>query len=640
MSRKQKKVLARIISAAVLLIAAYIADRALQSGSFRSFVPLFYLVPYFVIGYDVLRKAVKNIFNGRLFDENFLMTIATVGAMCIGFFPNAEPEYAEAVFVMLFYQTGELFQSIAVGKSRRSISKLMEIRPDTAYITVDGETVEIDPEELKVGDIITVRPGDRIPTDGRVVEGSSAINTVALTGEAMPREVAPGDSVISGCVNMSGVLTVEVTKVFAESTVSRILELVENSSENKSRSENFITKFARVYTPIIVCAAVALAFLPPIFSADAYLQAFPKWLIRALSFLVISCPCALVISVPLSFFGGIGGTSKRGVLVKGSNYLEALAKTDTVVFDKTGTLTKGAFEVTEIHGHGISDGELLRLSASAECFSNHPIATALNKAFDGEIDSSEVEDVTETAGHGVTATVGKSKVACGNSKLMNALGLSADCYDGNGTVVHIAVDGEYKGFIVISDSIKENAVSGLAALKENGVRRLCMLTGDRKATAAGVAEALGEIEYRAELLPEDKVSEVSRLISEMPDGGKLAFVGDGINDAPVLMRADIGIAMGALGSDAAIEAADIVIMDDDPGKIAPAIKIARRTLKIVRENIVFALSVKAAVLILSIFGLAPMWAAVFADVGVAVIAILNAMRTLNLFETRRQYSLK
>ncbi len=629
MSRKQKKVLARIISAAVLLIAAYIADRALQSGSFRSFVPLFYLVSYFVIGYDVLRKAVKNIFTGRLFDENFLMTIATVGAMCIGFFPNAEPEYAEAVFVMLFYQTGELFQSIAVGKSRRSISKLMEIRPDTAYITVDGETVEIDPEELKVGDIITVRPGDRIPTDGRVVEGSSAINTVALTGEALPREVAPGDSVISGCVNMSGVLTVEVTKVFAESTVSRILELVENSSENKSRSENFITKFARVYTPIIVCAAVALAFLPPIFSADAYLQAFPKWLIRALSFLVISCPCALVISVPLSFFGGIGGTSKRGVLVKGSNYLEALAKTDTVVFDKTGTLTKGAFEVTEIHGHGISDGELLRLSALAECFSNHPIATALNKAFDGEIDSSEVEDVTETAGHGVTATVGKSKVACGNSKLMNALGLSADCYDGSGTVVHVAVDGEYKGFIVISDSIKENAVSGLATLKENGIRRLCMLTGDRKATAAGVAEVLGGIEYRAELLPEDKVSEVSRLIAEMPDGGKLAFVGDGINDAPVLMRADIGIAMGALGSDAAIEAADIVIMDDDPGKIAPAIKIARRTLKIVRENIVFALSVKAAVLILSIFGLAPMWAAVFADVGVAVIAILNAMRTLN-----------
>lgn len=629
MSGKQKKILVRIISAAILLIAAYTADKTVQSVGFRSVVPLMYLVPYFVIGYDVLCKAAKNIFNGRLFDENFLMTIATVGAMCIGLFPNAEPEYAEAVFVMLFYQTGELFQSIAVGKSRRSISKLMEIRPDTAFIMVDGETVEIDPEELKVGDIITVRPGDRIPTDGRVIEGSSAVNTVALTGEALPREVAPGDGVISGCVNMSGVLTVEVTKVFAESTVSRILELVENSSENKSRSENFITKFARVYTPIIVCAAAALAFLPPLFSAETYLQAFPKWLIRALSFLVISCPCALVISVPLSFFGGIGGTSKRGVLVKGSNYLEALAKTDTVVFDKTGTLTKGAFEVTEIHAHGISDGELLRLAASAECFSNHPIATALNKAFDGEIDRLKVEDVTETAGHGVTATVGKSRVSCGNGKLMNALGLSAESYDGNGTVVHVAIDGEYKGFMVISDSIKENAVSGLAALKQNGVRRLCMLTGDRKSTAAGVAEALGNIEYRAELLPEDKVAEVGKLIAEMPDGGKLAFVGDGINDAPVLMRADIGIAMGALGSDAAIEAADIVLMDDDPGKIAPAIKIARRTLKIVHENIAFALSVKAAVLILSIFGLAPMWAAVFADVGVAVIAILNAMRTLN-----------
>lgn len=628
MSRKQRKTLVRIIISAVLLVAAAVVSALLPKSVSRVVSPFIYLVPYFIIGYDVLFKAARNIVNGRLFDENFLMTVATVGAMCIGLFPEAEPEYAEAVFVMLFYQTGELFQSIAVGKSRRSISGLLEIRPDTAYIRCDGETVEIDPEELSVGDIITVRPGDRIPVDGRVVSGTSAIDTVALTGESVPRDVTVGDGVISGCVNLSGVLSVEVTKVFAESTVSRILELVENSSANKSRSENFITKFARVYTPSIVVAAAVLAFIPPIFCAGGYISQLPKWLIRALSFLVISCPCALVISVPLSFFGGIGGASKKGILIKGSNYLEALSQVDTVVFDKTGTLTKGTFTVTELRPKGITEEEFAETAALAESYSAHPIAVALCNASAVLPDKRRVSDVKETAGHGVTATVDGHFVACGNEKLMQSLNIDFEAEVALGTVVHMAVDGEYKGYAVISDTLKETSKTAVEKLGECGVKKVCLLTGDREEAAAEVARQLGNIEYRASLLPADKVDEVEKLSKSIEKGGKLAFVGDGINDAPVLMRADIGIAMGALGSDAAIEAADIVLMDDDPAKIATAVSVARKTLRIVKENIVFALAVKAAVLILGIFGFAPMWAAVFADVGVAVIAILNAIRTL------------
>ncbi len=628
MSRKQRKTLFRIISSAVLLAAAFLIDSFVIKGRFFALELAVYLVPYFIIGYDVLWDAVRNIKNGQVFDENFLMAIATIGAVCIGFFPDTEKQYAEAVFVMLFYQTGELFQSIAVGKSRRSISQLMDIRPDIAYIERNGVIEEVDPETVSVGDVITIRPGDRIPLDGVVVSGESALDTVALTGEAVPREVRCGDAVISGCVNMSGVLTVEVTKLFSESTVSRILELVENSSANKSKSENFITKFARYYTPAVVIAAVILAFVPPFFVSGAYLAALPSWLIRALTFLVISCPCALVISVPLSFFGGIGGASKKGVLIKGSNYLETLAAVDTVIFDKTGTLTKGTFSVTEIHSRQLPDHELLKLAALAESYSNHPAAVALRNAHSHDNGTSSVTDTREIAGHGVTAKVDGVEVACGNKKLMDSLSLTAEDFDGAGTVVHIAVDGCYEGFIVISDEIKPTSENAIKSLHGVGVRRTVMLTGDRRETAEKVAAELKLNEYRAELLPQDKVCEVEKLISEVPNGKKLVFVGDGINDAPVLMRADVGIAMGALGSDAAIEAADVVLMDDDPSKIAPAISLARRTLRIVRQNIAFALGVKAVVLILSILGFTPMWLAIFADVGVAVIAILNAMRTL------------
>lgn len=628
MSRKQKKVLIRIIVSGVLLVAAKLIDSLVLKE--RYFLPelLLYLLPYFIIGYDVLWNAARNIIRGQVFDENFLMAIATVGAICIGFFPNTEKNYAEAVFVMLFYQTGELFQSIAVGKSRRSISALMDIRPDVAYIERNGAIEEVEPEQVAVGDIIVVRPGDRVPLDGTVLSGESALDTVALTGESVPREVSAGDAVISGCINISAVLKVKVTKAFGESTVSRILELVENSSAAKSRSENFITRFARYYTPAVVIAAVVLAFLPPLFASSSYISALPSWIIRALSFLIISCPCALVISVPLSFFGGIGGASKKGILVKGSNYLEALAKADTVVFDKTGTLTRGDFTVTEIHSNSLTQEQLLKFSAFAECYSNHPVALALKNAYKGELDTERVSDVKELAGHGVNATVDSTAVACGNDKLMQSMGLSPSEYNQNGTVVHVAIDGKYSGYIVISDEVKPTSAGAIKAIRQAGVRRTVMLTGDREETAKAVCDSLGIDEYRAELLPAEKVAEVEKLLAEKPNSGNLVFVGDGINDAPVLMRADVGIAMGALGSDAAIEAADIVLMDDDPAKIAPAISIARKTLSIVRQNIVFALGVKAAVLILSIFGHAPMWAAVFADVGVSVIAILNAMRTL------------
>lgn len=628
MSRKQKKVLIRIIVSGVLLVAAKLIDSLVLKE--RYFLPelLLYLLPYFIIGYDVLWNAARNIIRGQVFDENFLMAIATVGAICIGFFPNTEKNYAEAVFVMLFYQTGELFQSIAVGKSRRSISALMDIRPDVAYIERNGAIEEVEPEQVAVGDIIVVRPGDRVPLDGTVLSGESALDTVALTGESVPREVSAGDAVISGCINISAVLKVKVTKAFGESTVSRILELVENSSAAKSRSENFITRFARYYTPAVVIAAVVLAFLPPLFASSSYISALPSWIIRALSFLIISCPCALVISVPLSFFGGIGGASKKGILVKGSNYLEALAKADTVVFDKTGTLTRGDFTVTEIHSNSLTQEQLLKFAAFAECYSNHPVALALKNAYKGELDTERVSDVKELAGHGVNATVDSTAVACGNDKLMQSMGLSPSEYNQNGTVVHVAIDGKYSGYIVISDEVKPTSAGAIKAIRQAGVRRTVMLTGDREETAKAVCDSLGIDEYRAELLPAEKVAEVEKLLAEKPNSGNLVFVGDGINDAPVLMRADVGIAMGALGSDAAIEAADIVLMDDDPAKIAPAISIARKTLSIVRQNIVFALGVKAAVLILSIFGHAPMWAAVFADVGVSVIAILNAMRTL------------
>ena len=556
------------------------------------------------------------------------MVVATLGALCIGFFPDTEEQYREAVFVMLFYQVGELFQSVAVGKSRKSISSLMDIRPDCAYIERDGELVPVDPETVAVGDIITVRPGEKIPLDGIVTEGTSDLNTVALTGEADPRAVAAGDAVISGCVNMSGVIKVKVTHTFGESTVSKILELVENSSENKSKSEQFITKFARIYTPAVVIAAVLLAVLPPLVIPGSFIANFPTWLIRALTFLVISCPCALVISVPLSFFGGIGGASKKGILVKGSNYLETLSKVKTAVFDKTGTLTKGTFSVTEIHPENITEEQLLHLAAHAEAFSNHPIAVSLRNAYGKPVNMDAVADVSEITGRGVKAKVDGKTVYAGNAALMQETGLTPAACPAPGTVIHVSYDGKYAGYLLISDTPKETSKAAIAALKECGVERIVMLTGDRKETAEAISKELSIDEYHAGLLPADKVDMVEKLLSENRTDGKLAFVGDGINDAPVLMRADVGIAMGALGSDAAIEAADIVLMDDDPAKIAEAMKISRFTLRIVRQNIVFALAVKAAVLLLGALGLAPMWLAVFADVGVAFLAILNAMRTL------------
>lgn len=617
MNKKQKKVLIRIIAAVVLLIAlAFVpAEGWLQFA--------LYMIPYLVIGYDILKKAVKGILNRQVFDENFLMAVATIGAIALG-------DYKEGVAVMLFYQIGELFQSYAVGKSRRNISELMDIRPDYANVEQDGELVQVDPDEVEIGTVILVKPGEKIPIDGIVVEGASSLNTSALTGESLPREAKEGDEVISGCINMTGLLKIRTTKEFGESTVSKILELVENSSSRKSRSENFISKFARIYTPAVCYGAVALAFLPPIvrmvfmgLPAD-----FGTWIYRALTFLVISCPCALVISIPLSFFAGIGGASKEGVLVKGSNYLETLSQTRYVVFDKTGTMTQGVFEVSGIYPAALSKEELVEYAACAESYSSHPISKSLQKAYGKEIDKNRVADVKEISGKGVTAQVDGRLVAAGNGKLMEQLGVPYTVCNEVGTLVYVAVDGRFAGCILISDLLKPHAKEAIAALKNAGVTRTVMLTGDTKRVADAVAAELGIHEVCSELLPADKVSRVEELLARKSGKEKLAFVGDGINDAPVLSRADIGIAMGALGSDAAIEAADIVLMDDDPLKIAKAIRISRKCIRIVYENIYFAIGIKVICLILGALGIANMWAAIFADVGVMVIAVLNAIRAL------------
>ena len=612
MSKKQKRMLIRVIVSAVLFVVCMLLP---LTGWVRLLV---FLAPYGVIGWDVLWRAVRNIAHGQVFDENFLMALATVGALAIG-------EYPEAVFVMLFYQVGELFQSYAVDQSRKSITALMDIRPDYANMEgPDGQLEQVDPEDVAVGDTIVIKAGERIPLDGVVLEGSSTVDTAALTGESLPRQVESGDDVISGCVNLSGLLKVRVTKAFEESTVAKILDLVENSASKKAKAENFITKFARYYTPIVVLAAVALAFLPPLFTSIQWVDSIQ----RALNFLVVSCPCALVISVPLSFFGGIGGASKDGILVKGGNYLEVLARTEIVVFDKTGTLTRGVFNVTAIHPDHCDQGQLLELAALAECWSDHPISRSLKEAYGREMDSSRVSSVEEVAGRGVKAVVDGHTICAGNDKLMEDIGVSWHPCHRVGTTVHVASDGVYLGHIVISDEVKPDAKEAVAALKAAGVRKTVMLTGDAQAVGEDVAKQLGLDEVHTQLLPADKVERVEELLKEVSPKGALAFVGDGINDAPVLSRADIGIAMGGLGSDAAIEAADIVLMDDKPSKIAHAIRIARRTLSIVRQNIVFALAVKLLVLVLSAVGLVSMWAAVFADVGVSVIAILNAMRAL------------
>ena len=617
MTRKQKKMLVRIAVSAVLLIAAVLVP---YQGLWRFAL---FLPAYFVIGWDVLWRAVRNIAHGQVFDENFLMALATVGAFCTGFF--GQGEYPEAVFVMLFYQVGELFQSYAVGKSRKSIASLMDIRPDYANVERDGKLLQVDPEEVAVGDTITVKAGEKIPLDGLVLEGSSLVNTSALTGESVPRQVRPGDSVISGCVNQNGLLRVQVTKAFGESTVQKILDLVENASSKKAKAENFITKFARYYTPVVVFCALALAVVPPLFVGD-----WTGWVQKALIFLVVSCPCALVISVPLSFFGGIGGASRQGILVKGGNYLEVLADTELVVFDKTGTLTKGVFQVTAIHPEGDSQQELLELAALAERYSDHPISRSLKEAWGKALDTARVGQVEELSGRGVRAQVDGKEVWAGNGKLMEEIGLAYRPSGQVGTVVHVAAEGRYLGYILIADEVKPDAKEAIAALKAQGVKKTVLLTGDAKDVGEAVAQELGLDEAYTQLLPGDKVERVEALLQETSPKGKLAFVGDGINDAPVLSRADIGIAMGALGSDAAIEAADLVLMDDKPSKIAKAMEISKRTLRIVRQNIVFALAVKLLVLMLTPFGLANLWEAVFADVGVMVLAILNASRALQV----------
>ena len=622
MTKKQKKMLYRILIAAALFLAAKFAPLPPLLST------LLYFIAYFTVGCDILRKAWKGICNHQVFDENFLMAVATIGAIALAVYERSG-DYAEAVAVMLFYQIGELFQSCAVGKSRRSIASLMDIRPDYANIERDGKLEQVDPDEVEVGTVITVQPGEKIPIDGCIVEGASALNTAALTGESLPRDVTPGDEVISGCINMTGVLKVRTTKAFGESTVSKILELMENSSSHKSRSENFISRFARVYTPAVCYGALALAVLPPLFNLiSGAPAAWGVWVYRALTFLVISCPCALVISIPLSFFAGLGGASREGILIKGSNYLEALSKTKTVVFDKTGTLTQGVFEVTGVHHSPMEERKLLAYAALAECASSHPISKSLQKACGGELDRSRVTDIEERSGRGVVATVDGHTVAAGNGRLMDELGVKWQECRSVGTIVHMAVDGAYAGHIVISDVIKPGAREAIAALRRAGVRKTVMLTGDMQKVAAKVAEELGVDDFRAELLPGDKVSEVERLLGEKGSGECLAFVGDGINDAPVLSRADIGIAMGAMGSDAAIEAADVVLMDDDPMKIAKGIRISRKCLRIVYENIAFALGIKALCLVLGALGLANMWAAIFADVGVMVLAVLNAIRAL------------
>ena len=623
MTKKQKKMLVRILITAVMLIAL-------------NFIPitgvwqlLAYVAAYLVIGYDILRKAGKGILNGRAFDENFLMALATLGAFFLAIWTKSG-DYVEGIAVMLFYQIGELFQSYAVGKSRKNISALMDIRPDYANIEADGQLTQVDPDEVAVGSIIVVQPGEKVPLDGVVVEGAASLNTSALTGESLPRDVKEGDEIISGCIDMSGVLKIRTTKAFGESTVSKILDLVENASSRKSRSEAFISRFAKVYTPAVCAAALALAVLVPLGRMLAGLDAgWTDWVYRALSFLVVSCPCALVISIPLSFFAGIGGASREGVLIKGSNYLEALSEAKIVVFDKTGTLTQGVFEVTAVHHSLMDEAQLLEYAALAECASSHPISKSLQKAYGKEIDRSRVTDIEELSGHGITATVDGNAVAAGNSKLMKKLGIEYhDCHS-TGTIIHMAVDGQYAGHIVISDIVKPHSKEALEQLKRAGVRKTVMLTGDAKRVADSVAAGLGVDEVRSELLPGDKVAEVEKLLAAKGKNEMLAFVGDGINDAPVLTRADIGIAMGAMGSDAAIEAADIVLMDDDPLQIAKAIQISRKCIGIVRQNIVFSLVVKFGCLALVAFGAANMWAAIFADVGVMVLAVLNAIRALN-----------
>ncbi len=625
MEKESKTRLVRIILSAVFLGIAIFIEKNLDLGVGQLLAV--YLIPYLIAGYDTLLEAGEKIVKGDFLDEDFLMSIATVGALCIGFLPGAETQFPEAVFVMLFFQVGELFEEIAEGRSRRSISGLMDIRPDTAEVERDGRILTVNPNEVKVGEIIVVKPGEKVPMDGIVIEGESSLNTVALTGESVPRSISRGDGIISGCVNLTGVIRAEVTKVFGESTATRILNLVENASESKSRSESFISRFAGIYTPVVVIAALALAFIPPVLSGD-FGSTFSIWLYRALTFLIVSCPCALVISVPLSFFGGIGGASSKGILIKGSNYLEALAKVGTVVFDKTGTLTEGVFDVTAVHPEKIDANELLHLAAHVERYSLHPIAVSLKNAFPGEDDGCLVENVEEIAGHGVRASVNGRWVCVGNTRMMDMTGAKWKPCENNGTVVHVSVDGVYAGHIVVSDRIKADSAEAVKSLKEEGVTRTVMLTGDKREVAEHVASAIGLDDFRAELLPSDKVVELERLLAEKPHGKTLAFVGDGMNDAPVLARADLGIAMGGLGSDAAIEAADVVLMDDKPSKIVLGVRISRKTLRIARENTFFAIFIKLVVLGLAAAGIATMWMAVFADVGVTVLAVMNAMRAL------------
>jgi len=623
MSKKQQIVLWRILISALLLVTVKVLASFVELNRFVEL--LLYLIPYLVIGYDILKKAVKGIFKGQMFNENFLMAVATVGAMALG-------EYLEGAAVMLFYQIGELFQSVAVGRSRKNISELMDIRPDYANVEIDGKIVKADPDDVEIGTEIIINPGEKVPIDGVITYGSTTLNTSALTGESVPREAAAGDEIISGSINLSGMIRVKTTKEFGDSTVSKILDLVENSSMKKSKSENFITKFAGYYTPAVCISAIVLAFLPPVVRMIAgYDAMWSEWIIRALTFLVISCPCALVISIPLSFFAGIGCASANGILVKGSNYLEALSKTKYVVFDKTGTLTKGVFEVTDIQSeNGFDKDELIKYAAHAECASSHPISMSLKKAYGKEIDLSSVTDIEEIAGHGISAVVEGKRIFAGNMKLMNREGIIVEDKIDKGTAVYVSVNGAYAGCIIISDVIKETSEAAITSLKKSGIRKTVMLTGDSRKTAQQVADKIGMDEVYSELLPADKVLKVEKLLEEKQSKEKLAFVGDGINDAPVLSRADIGIAMGALGSDAAIEAADVVLMDDDPAKISLAAKISIKTLKIVKENIVFALLIKALCLVLGAFGIANMWFAIFADVGVMVIAVLNAIRALKI----------
>ena len=636
MNKKQKRTRNRIVAAlaifaAVFAVTEFVPLAQYVGGETNALYLEFvlFLIPYLIAGYDVLLKAARNIGNGQVFDENFLMTIATVGAFALVLFPDSQPHMAEGAAVMLFYQVGELFQGYAVGKSRQSIADMMDIAPDFANVMRDGKLVQVDPYEIGVGDEIVVKPGERVPLDGTIVEGSTQLDTAALTGESVPRHVEEGAEVISGCVNMTGKITVKVSKPFEQSTVSRILELVESASEKKAQTENFITRFARYYTPIVTIGALVLAVLPPLLFG----QSWSDWIERGLTFLVVSCPCALVISVPLSFFGGIGGASRLGILVKGGNYLEALSHTETVVFDKTGTLTNGSFNVVAVHPDAAAEVDpdlILSIAAHAEAYSDHPIAVSVKEAFTGEIDQSRIADVREEGGHGVRAVVDERVVLVGNDKLMREEGIAYHDCELTGTILHVSIDGKYAGHIIIADVVKEDAAECIKRLHAAGVRKTVMLTGDRAEVAKAVAEKLGLDEFHGKLLPEDKVNKVERLLGETSEKGKLAFVGDGINDAPVLTRADIGIAMGAMGSDAAIEAADIVLMDDKPSKIASAIRIARKTMRIVWQNIVFALGVKFAVLVLAAVGLATMWLAVFADVGVAILAILNAMRCMRV----------